>query len=371
MFVASICGGETINMDIQFIKEMIDKGYISKRKHPTENLYILNYTTSCQYDWIWNRATITCRGLIVDDKWNIIARPFPKFFTMEQYKNLRNFVYQLYNVKYKKAFSGEFVCTKKIDGALGILYKNSNGLAIATRGSFESPQAIKATQILKQKLDKNSRTFDLDKYTYLFEIIYPENRIVVDYGNKEELILLEVLCNDTGKHSVEETKSTQFYFDYAEKKEIKSLEEISSVENEEGYVIRFIDTDFRVKVKFDEYLKLHKLLTGLSKKTILSWLRDDIDYESFVATASISQDTTNWINETVSSFQKEYNKILAHVQKIIHKELVKRKPPLTRKKLAIKYNNYAYKSVMFQMLDNKEYKQTIWRIVRQNLVKKT
>ncbi len=356
-------------MNISLIEAMIAKGYISKRKHSTENLYILNYTSSCQHDWIWNKATITCRGLIVDNKWNIIARPFPKFFTMEQYKGLRSSVYNLYNVKYKKAFSGEFVCTKKIDGALGILYKDSNGLAITTRGSFESPQAIKATQILKQQLDKNPWTFDLNKYTYLFEIIYPENRIVVDYGNTEELILLEVLCNNTGKHDIKETKNAQFYFCHAEKKEIESLEDVSSVENEEGYVVRFIDTDFRVKIKFDEYLKLHKLLTGLSKKIILSWLRDDVDYKNFITTiTSISQDTTNWINETVSSFQKEYNEILSHVQRIIHKELVKRKPPLTRKKLAIKYNNYAYKSVMFQMLDNKEYKQTIWRIVRQNLV---
>ena len=75
-------------MNIKLIKQMIEEDYVSKRKHPECDLYILNYTPKCQINWKWNEATMTCRGLIVDAYWNVVARPFKKFFTYEQWKDL-------------------------------------------------------------------------------------------------------------------------------------------------------------------------------------------------------------------------------------------------------------------------------------------
>ena len=40
--------------------------------------------------------------------------------------------------------------------------------------------------------------------TYLFEIIYPENRIVVDYGDYKGLVLIDVIDNETGKSDLQE-----------------------------------------------------------------------------------------------------------------------------------------------------------------------
>ena len=37
------------------------------------------------------------------------------------------------------------------------------------------------------------------QYTYMTEIIYPENRIVTDYGNMEDSILLEVIPLDANE----------------------------------------------------------------------------------------------------------------------------------------------------------------------------
>ena len=36
------------------------------------------------------------------------------------------------------------------------------------------------------------------EYTYLFEIIYPSNRIVVDYGSSRRLVLLAAVHTQTG-----------------------------------------------------------------------------------------------------------------------------------------------------------------------------
>ena len=48
------------------LQNLIADGYISKRKHPTEDLFILNYTAKTQYKKKWNKTTRACRGLIVD-----------------------------------------------------------------------------------------------------------------------------------------------------------------------------------------------------------------------------------------------------------------------------------------------------------------
>ena len=88
-----------------------------------------------------------------------------------------------------------FEVYEKLDGSLGILYWLGDEPYIATRGSFESPQAQIATELL--------RAYDLSgldrRRTYLFEIIYPENRIVVNYDDRRELVLLAIIDTATGR----------------------------------------------------------------------------------------------------------------------------------------------------------------------------
>jgi len=183
-------------LDINLIQQHIENGLISRRKHPECDLYILNYTPKCQINWHWDKVTIACRGLIVDGNWNIIQRPFAKFFTLDQWAGLRNHVHHLYGVQYQTMLDGPFTLTEKLDGSLGILYRNpvSQKWCVATRGSFTSDQAIRATEILQNKYPNIHPNTN---WTYLVEIIYPENQIVVRYEHAQ-LVLLGVIDKDTG-----------------------------------------------------------------------------------------------------------------------------------------------------------------------------
>ena len=71
-------------IDEYVLKEMLANGLISSRKHPFAPLTILTYTKECQGERIWNEATEKCRGLIIDDDLNIVARPFKKFYNYEE-----------------------------------------------------------------------------------------------------------------------------------------------------------------------------------------------------------------------------------------------------------------------------------------------
>jgi RNA ligase len=138
-----------MNLNIEKIEQAIEDGWVTKRKHPEADLYILNYSPAAQIEFHWDKdTTMICRGLIVDDEWNVVARPFQKFFTIDQLTTLRNKVYHLYGLKFKTMFDGPFRVFDKLDGSLGVLYPVGDKVAVATRGSFESEMAIKGTQML-------------------------------------------------------------------------------------------------------------------------------------------------------------------------------------------------------------------------------
>jgi RNA ligase len=242
-------------------KKYIDSGLVNENEHPEFPLVLYNYTQECQFGKKWDDVTRMCRGLIVHKETNeIIARPFSKFFNYEEH------------VANGDAMPNEIPYVyEKVDGSLGILYW-FNGLPfIATRGSFSSDQAIWATQKIREK----DLSFVDKRYTYLFEIVYPENRIVVSYGDMKDLVFLGAIDIESGKTvsvSVPQFKSVKSY-EYTSFQDLKAL----NTPNEEGFVLHFKSADFRVKLKFEEYVRLHKIMTGLSKIGIWEMLRDGKD----------------------------------------------------------------------------------------------
>ena len=159
-------------INLPSLAELIQDGYITKNKHPVYDLYILNYTNKCAAQNRWNRETVFCRGVITNNRGQIIARPFPKFFDIEKYPSD------------ELSFSSvDPVVTEKMDGSLGILYEHFGGWSIATRGRFDSEAARAATNMLRHYTNQGWRP---EKgFTYLFEIIAKETTNIVKYKRKE------------------------------------------------------------------------------------------------------------------------------------------------------------------------------------------
>lgn len=250
----------------------IEMGYIKANYHPEDNnIVILNYTKFATYERRWNKYTMTARGLILDltDVLNngivyILARPFEKFPNMGE------------NPEYEEDidWNKEYVVMEKMDGSLGISYMFKGELRFATRGSFTSDQALKATEMWHTKYKKANdlyleihRSF---KPTLLVEIVYPENRVVVDYRDREELVLLAINFIETeasfkslqlfSKHS---DLSLVPMYKYNLEDMLRLREEISG--NEEGWVIKFSNNK-RLKIKGLEYIKVHGMIHGISEK---------------------------------------------------------------------------------------------------------
>lgn len=324
-------------MNLSKINDYIHKGYIMKSKHPSADLYIYNYTKMAQYEHIWNDETLACRGLILDNNHNIVARPFPKFFNLEEREvTLPNENFEVF---------------EKMDGSLGILYFLENKPFIATRGSFKSEQAMIATEILHTKYQHVNLH---SAYTYLFEIIYPENRVVVDYGEVKDIILLGIVDTQTGKElPLDPSIGFPLVKKYDGIKDIHSLRKLSE-DNREGFVIRF-KNDYRVKVKFEEYVRLHRIMTNVNSSIIWEHLLEDTPIEQILE--NVPDEFYDWVKKVQTDLKINFEKI-EKITKSEFKELA------TRKETALYFQTCTYPSLLFAMLDKKNYAPIIWKLVK-------
>ena len=233
---------------------MEELGRVKTNKHPDFDLYIANYTNKAQFENEWTNTERVCRGLIYDLQGNVISRGMPKFFN------------------YGDARIGEEVTDDTIveaytkwDGSLGVCYVQPDGqVAVATRGSFTSEQALVATSYLRdgQQRVNASHVHEAAEHgqTILVEIIYPENKIVVDYGETRMLRLLGWVDNQTGGF---EPSHSNLRFTGP----LYQLMKRGVQTNEEGFVCQ-TRTGNLFKVKGEEYKTLHKLIFGISNKTL-------------------------------------------------------------------------------------------------------
>jgi len=342
-------------VDWKILHEYSDNSLIIANKHPDYNIWILNYSPKVQSKKFWDEYTLSSRGLIIDIDGNILARPFRKFKNLEEYDPSEIDMTQDYDV------------FEKMDGSLIILfyYEPRMKWIIASRGSFISEQALEAQKMLNSKTDIYEK---LNKnFTYCFEIIFPTNRIVVDYGDMYDLILLAKIETKTGIETYYDDLLAKYskYFTVVKKYKIKNINNLSELKeleenNKEGFVVRFFN-GMRVKVKFTEYVRLHGILTNVSNLTVWEHLMNNYNFDALYD--RVPDEFYDWLKRTISSLQSEYNEIerqaLKEFTKIYHVNEI-----TNRKDFAIEAVKTEYQSILFRMYDKRPYDEIIWKLVR-------
>ncbi len=283
------------------------------------DLRVYSYVNWCKD---WNDITLNSRGIILNRKTGeVVAQPFPKFFNMGQRQET-----QEYNLSWHQGFR----IFKKEDGWLGILYRVDGQHKIATRGSFKSTGAIWATEYLK----KYDLTFLPDEVTLLFELLCPATKIVVDYGDREDLVLLAAYNRHTGEEydwQHVEDWSDQFGFTLAESYDKNwlghCLVQIKTVPGNEleGFVIRF-DDGLRVKIKSEDYFRRSHLLADLTPLVIWNnmvdgkvlrevWDEVDVDYHETLG--SLARALELRYLEVYKEINQEFNRIIERTDKAV------------------------------------------------------
>jgi RNA ligase len=388
---------------LEILEKYHKDGLLHKQTHPTLDLTIWNYSPKVQYERLWDDITLQCRGLVTNSKGVIVARPFKKFFNYEEHKP-------------EDIPNEDYVVYEKMDGSLGILFYyeeeltderryniwfnnnyetgmerffNPNDLPdfdnpyyeptpkkkgewiLSTRGSFTSPQAIKGKEIL----DRHDISALRKDNTYLFEIIYPENRIVVDYKGEEKLVVIGAIHTDT---SEEVPDSSLFWLQdsgfeivttYKTWGETYDLlkEEISK--DREGYVIKF-KNGFRMKIKGDEYVRLHKILTNISNRDIWEYLKDNKSFDELLE--KVPDEFNDWVKTTIRDLKYACFQLRETAGKLHdgfrYGKFNDRDPEPSKKEFAefVMKQQEVLHAIMFAMWNgnNEKVDDIIWKIVK-------
>lgn len=347
-------------LDIDLLQKHVAERFVGVQNHPTLPLRIYNYTHNAQFDPKWGDGTIDyCRGLIVGPDNEIVARPFKKFHNL----NTPSISETLEENLPKRRFHA----TKKYDGSLGIFYSFNGVEGVATRGSFTSPQAQWATTEYN-RINYLRLCNWWPGYTPLFEIVYDENRIVIKY-DFEGLVLIGMIDNETGDEMNLATLHCQGQangFKVVEEV-VATTEELKSTnnENEEGYVITYCNRNkdpLKVKVKMADYVRLHKIVTGMNARSVWELLKAGEDAQQKFK--GMPEHFTNWVDKWVEKLSASYMSIQLACEDVY------RNRPIYQGQENRKYraecaayflqHDRVLKTILFLMLDGKDYSSAIW-----------
>ena len=345
-----------MNKFLYTLEQYSRTGHLFKQTHRTLPLSIWNYSPEVQYNQKWDEITLQCRGLVTDNNGDVIAYPFKKFFNIEENRHTPTENFEVY---------------EKMDGSLGILFFYEGKWIVATRGSFTSPQSVKARELLDTKYNLES----IPKgYTTLFEIIYPENRIVVDYGDEEKLVVLGMTNRFNGKeldyeslvnmHSESGIPVVKRYDGIKDYSTLKGMIE----SNAEGFVVKFSNGD-RMKIKGEEYLRLHKIMTNVSTTGVWELLSNGGDINEFLK--DVPDEFYKKVKDYADTLKYGYVQVSEHCGKshnyFRYGKYNDREVEPTKKEYAehVMTNGHPpYRSVMFAMWDGKPYDKLIWNILK-------
>lgn len=314
------------------------------RSQTDGNLTIYQYTEMAQFERLWNNVTLNARGIVFDADGELVQRCMPKFFNHDEPDG----------VKVEKLMLKEQIgiVQEKLDGSLIKITKDpKHGLVITSKASFESDQAKMAKEIV----DENSYDFK-EGWTYHFELIHPDNQIVLKYGDEKKLILLAIIDNKTGKDI--DIYSNEFKFEKPRLYELGILLDINALNKDglhEGVVVNY--GSYRLKYKTDEYIRLHRIVTEFTEKRVWEALAN----KQLIDRKNIPEEFIKWLDETEKELLLKYNELFDKINQAIEDT-----QDMTNKEIALS-DNEAIKEMreyIFAVRSKKDVKTKVWKAIK-------
>lgn len=342
----------------------LEEGLIRGNPSATGEAVIYSYVTSkVQFKKVWNPVTRASRGLIVEGATGeILARPFAKFFGWSEFSPEQQ--------GELLARDEKVLVSDKLDGSLGILYVDPHyGEAkIATRGSLGGKHAVAATALYREQFE--GKWNPLPGYTYLFEILMPGAGIVISYG-ESTLALIGRVDIATGK-SAPLSEIDEWPFRRAEVFPYGTLKEaIEAPERPlaEGVVVHFLESDLRVKIKYDEFVRLHRIGSGISRYRVWEALASGINMEEWKPL--LEEEFYAFVDEVAGEMNSRYAAILGEALEAQRVTREKFGEEYSRKDFA-NFVNGEFRKPIAQFVLNSEfnaaraadYRARLWELVK-------
>lgn len=267
------------------------KNYVLIRYDNYINLFGDGETSYTDFWDMYDGLYRECRSVVVDiHTMSYVIRPFDKFFNMDERDETS------YGVIAQKFLRSDYITvTNKLDGSIqcGRWY---NGEVVMSGAQSIDPSQSWRLEDGYSMLTENYRNMlqDYDEYTFIFEYISKRDPHVVVYDDSQcGLHLIGARHVITGDYmSYHELKiiATNRNIPITESYEMdlgqimKTLSQYKSNEKE-GYVVRFTDEcgDFFVKIKCDDYVAIHGILSSLQSPNIIIKQIGDGTFDDFIS----------------------------------------------------------------------------------------
>lgn len=273
---------------------------------------------------------------------------YKRFVLLEKFFNLNQVPDSMYSVV--KDYKIRYVNNKE-DGSIASFIELPNRKIVGkSKMGFNNEQSEGINRVYKTNPDVKQFVDWCIKSDIvpIFEYVAPHNRIVLRYG-KEELILLRLRDNKTGKHidikehldKVGSIKIAPFEDD----KTLDDLIELSKTEaDKEGWIVQF-DNDKMVKIKTQWYIDRHGLLTDdlYRENIIIGYILDDKIDDILGQVPEDEKEAHERINKIISIVKKELDEKESEILDAYNAFV---KSGMTRKEYAINYRkgneNFAF-----------------------------
>lgn len=335
------------------LQEEVKNGYVVA--HRNEYKPITNYTYSrlTEQENHWNEITLKTRGLILDDNRRIIFNCPRKFFNFQQ-NNFANDTYE--------RLKDDFKIYEKLDGsAIWVVNDSEYGFIVSSKSSFTSEHATWAKEIIEQKFKEKDLIFK-EGICYCFELIHPENRIVVDYGEEKTLKLWGLKTQSGETIELEDNKIDTSYFETPKllgtNNDKSVIDNYINQKNVEGVVLKGVGDD-RIKIKSQTYLELHRIKTDCTPNRILELLMSGKRVSDYDFPDEFLKEVQSYEDIYLKKYQQIYNQIES-AEKILHNK--------TDKEIGLAKIDGFLKSGIFNLRRNKDVSNLIWRKVKEENV---
>ena len=268
-----------------------------------------------------------CRGVVFDitsKDIDIVALPFDKFFNIGEVSDS-----SMSHVKELIDKSEYVEISEKMDGSLCFASKYNGVINLFGSNSLEAKNS-KSLKIAKMLFDKDlnySRMINENEgKTFIFELISQYDKHVVDYpSDMDGLYLCGIRCNDDGKlypyskvSAVAESynvKHVKFYYGMSLDDALSSLSKYKANEKE-GYVLNIDGNLF--KLKCDDYVNIHKLLSKASSYNVIIKSIVDDTFDDIISkvpiihrerTMRIYEKIVKWRNDRIDYIKTESDKL--------------------------------------------------------------
>lgn len=345
----------------QCLDLFISNKFFSHSIQSIKDIQIHSFKYNLSYKELWEEndamdGRLNMRGItFIKDK--IVALPFPKFFNLEEVKYTEN----LDVSKFKLAF-------EKIDGSLISPFMIDGEIEIKTMKSIESDLAIEARKNLKDFPNVIQHANDLisKNKSPMYEYVSPTRQIVIKY-EKPEFYYLGCRDMESGEiifPNEEDRKVVKCPMQFISFEEVNEYLEKSNVEG----VVLTLDDGQMVKIKTQEYFKLHRVISNFSLKNIVEYIIEG-KFDDLIG--QLKQNNLKDLIEKAHKINDGFWKVFKSIDEDVIKHYEELKH-LSRKEIAIsiQFSSAIHPNIgscIFSKLDGRIYNHIIFKSIKNNL----